>query len=130
DLLTQFIDFTRCIVMGTAADLIGHLRQYHTYAKDVDWPALDRDVTAFITRFRGRSVGEIEIAAMMNDLFALARRYRVRPLPEMALVIVGLLTAQGIGKQLHPEQNLFEEMTTYLLPLLIRKGIAVPLPQS
>jgi ubiquinone biosynthesis protein len=130
DLLIQFIDFTRCIVMGGPQDLLQHLRRFHTYAKDVDWVALEKDIGEFILRFRGQNVGELEIGAMMNDIYAMGRRFRVRPLPEMTLVIVGLVTAQGIGKQLHPEQNLFAEMSAYLMPLLARKGLAVPMMQG
>jgi hypothetical protein len=39
-------------------------------------------------------------------------------------VFVGLVTAEGIGKQLHPGNNLFQDTAAYLLPLLASRGLA------
>ena len=40
----------------------------------------------------------------------LACTYRARPVPELTLVMVALLTVQGIGKVLDPDSNVFEEV--------------------
>jgi len=125
EVLLQFMDFTKCIAMGTPADFVGHIRKFHTYVGDVDWPALERDVTAFLGRFRAQNIGELEMGELMNETFALGRRYRVHPLPDLALVFVGLVTAEGIGKQLHPGNNLFQDTATYLMPLLAKRGLSL-----
>ena len=41
----------------------------------------------------------------------------------MTLMMVGLVTAEGIGKQLDPDANSFQEVTNYLLPVLARRGM-------
>ena len=128
DVLIQFIDFTKCIVMGTPTDFVHHLQKFHTYVKDVDWVALERDVTDYISRFRALNSAELEMGLLVNDTFALGRRYKVHPVAEMALIFVGLVTAEGIGKQLHPGNNLFQDTATYLMPLLAKRGLALAPP--
>jgi hypothetical protein len=41
----------------------------------------------------------------------------------MTLMMVGLVTAEGIGKQLAPDVNSFQEVTNYLIPVLARRGM-------
>jgi ubiquinone biosynthesis protein len=122
----QFFDFTRCLVMGTAHDFAVHMRSFHHYMGDVDWDGMERDITLFLARFRGRNTKELELGVMFNELYALARRYRVRPLPEIVLIMVGIVTAEGIGKQLHPENNLFESLGHFMLPIMARGGAPRP----
>jgi ubiquinone biosynthesis protein len=121
--LLQFMDFTKCISMGTPGDFVQHLKKFHTYMEGVDWVAVERDITAFIERFRRLSIGELEIGALFHEVFALGRKYKVHPLPELAVVMVGLVTAEGIGKQLHPDNNLFQDTAAYLMPLLASRGL-------
>jgi predicted unusual protein kinase regulating ubiquinone biosynthesis (AarF/ABC1/UbiB family) len=51
------------------------------------------------------------------------RRHGVRPVPDMTLMMVGLVTAEGIGKQLDPDVNSFQEVSNYLIPVLARRNM-------
>jgi hypothetical protein len=42
----------------------------------------------------------------------------------MALVMVAMVTAEGIGKQLNPHANPFEDMAAFLGPLLAKRAAA------
>jgi ubiquinone biosynthesis protein len=125
EVLVQFIDFTKCVTLGSAQDFITHMKTFHTYNKNVDWVALEVDVTGFVERFRKQNVAELELGIFMNELFAMARRHRVRPIADLALVIVGIVTAEGIGKQLNPKNNLFQQIATFLMPILMKRGITL-----
>lgn len=122
-LLEQFIDFARCISMGVGTDFVRHLKRFHNYMEDVNWDAVGADAEEFVSRFRSQNVTELEWGALINDVFALARRHDIRPVPEMALVLVGVVTAEGIGKQLNPNGNSFQEMAEFLVPILARRGM-------
>jgi ubiquinone biosynthesis protein len=122
EILVQAVDFTRCLVMGTTKDFVTHIRRFHTYRGDVDWPALEKDLDAFLVRFRIQNVAELELGELLNEILALGRRYRVRPLADMALVMVAMVTAEGIGKQLNPGGNLFEDTAQFLMPLLAKQA--------
>jgi ubiquinone biosynthesis protein len=123
DIFAQFVDFSRCLAFGGAHDFRLHLQRFHKYIGDVDWEGMERDISAFLTAFRAKNTTQLELGGMFNELYALARRYQVRPMPEVVLVMVGIVTAEGIGKQLNPQGNLFASLTAFLMPLIARKGI-------
>src|SRR5690606_19718995 len=124
ELLVQYIDFNRCLAMGSSADFVRHLRTYHSYvAGSIDWDALQRDVDALHAEFLGRPAAEIEFGALIDRVFALARRHGIRPVPDMTLLIVGLVTAEGLGKQLDPTSDSFGEVARFLMPILARRGM-------
>jgi predicted unusual protein kinase regulating ubiquinone biosynthesis (AarF/ABC1/UbiB family) len=59
----------------------------------------------------------------INETFSLARRHNIRPVPELTLVLVGIVTAEGISKMLNPETNTFMEMAKYLMPIVQKRGL-------
>lgn len=126
DVLIQFIDMSKCLSMGKPEDLVNHLRRFHTYLDDTDWDALSRDVDAFATRFRAKDVASLEYSELFNEMFAIGRDYHVRPVTDMTLVFVSLVTAQGIGKMLDAERNVFADVAAYLIPVLMRRNEVVP----
>jgi ubiquinone biosynthesis protein len=123
EILLQFVDFTKCLVMGTPKDFVAHVRRFYEYVKVPDWAELEREVEVLFSHFRGQNLAELEIGALLDDLFGLMRKYQVRPLTELMLVIVAMITAEGMGKQLHPGDNLFESTAEYLGPRLAQMGL-------
>jgi ubiquinone biosynthesis protein len=126
DVLMQFIDMSKCLAMGTPDDLVAHLKRFHTYLGTVDWEALRVEVAAFSRRFRSKDVGKLEYGELIGEMFALGRRYHVHPVPDMTLVFVALVTAQGIGKMLDPSHNVFATVAQFLIPILMKRNERVP----
>ncbi len=124
--LTQFLDMSKCISMGTVDDLVAHLRRFHEYLEGVDWEALRVEVDLFGQKFRNKDVKDLEYGEMLSGILAIGRKYRVRPVTEMALVFVALVTAQGISKQLAPDTNMWPDLAAFLVPVLMRRGEAIP----
>lgn len=126
DVLIQFIDMTKCIAMGTPDDLVNHLKRFHKYLGDVDWDALRAEVEVFAKKFRAQDVSKLEYGELISEMFAIGRKHRVRPVTDMMLVFVALITAQGIGKMLEPEHNVFATVAQYLIPILMKRNESVP----
>jgi ubiquinone biosynthesis protein len=126
DILIQFIDMSKCLAMGTPDDLVAHLQRFHTYLGSVDWEALRIEVSAFAAKFRAKDVAKLEYGELIGDMFAIGRKYHVHPVTDMMLVFVALITAQGIGKMLEPEHNVFATIAQYLIPILLRRNEHVP----
>jgi ubiquinone biosynthesis protein len=126
DVLIQFIDMTKCLAMGTPEDLVNHLRRFHKYLGAVDWDALRVEVHAFAQKFRAQDAAKLEYGELIGEMFAIGRKYRVRPVTDMMLVFVALITAQGIGKMLEPEHNVFGAVATFLLPILMQRKEHIP----
>ncbi|HEY4240595.1 MAG TPA: AarF/UbiB family protein [Kofleriaceae bacterium] len=126
DVLIQFIDMTKCLAMGTPDDIVSHLQRFHQYLGTVDWKSLRTEVAAFAAKFRAQDVGKLEYGELIGEMFAIGRKHRVRPVTDMMLVFVALITAQGIGKLLEPEHNVFGAVAVYLMPILIKRNEHVP----
>jgi ubiquinone biosynthesis protein len=126
EVLEVFVDMVKCIAMGSPEDMITHLKRFHLYTGEVDWDAMRKDLEAFGQTFRKQDVAQLDYGEMTGAILALGRRYHVRPIPELSLVIVGTVTVQGIGKMLAPEINDFQEMSKFLIPVLMRMGQKVP----
>jgi len=124
EMLEYYIDFNKCLVLGTAPDFVQHLRTYHSYVEGtVDWDELKIDVEQMVGLFRGKSASELEFGTMIDEAFAVGRKYGVRPYTDMTLIMVGLVTAEGIGKQLAPDLDSFNEVASYLMPILMERGM-------
>jgi ubiquinone biosynthesis protein len=117
----EFFSFARCLVLGTPADFVNHFRGFHTYLTDVKWDAMENDVGDLMTRFQNQTAAELETSNFSNDMFALFRKYHIRPLPEITLVLVGSLTSEGIGKMLEPTRNQFQDIASYIVGVMLRK---------
>ncbi len=126
DVLIQFIDMSKCLAMGTPDDLVAHLKRFHTYLGEVDWEALRIEVNAFSQKFRAQDVAKLEYGELIGEMFAIGRKYDVHPVTDMMLVFVALITAQGIGKMLEPEHNVFGAVAQFLIPILMRRKEHVP----
>jgi ubiquinone biosynthesis protein len=120
--LEQFVDICRCIAMGGPDDFVSHLQRYHVYIGEVDWESLRVEAKALVSRFRGKGMAQLEYGELVNELLAIGRRYKVRPMADLSLVIVGSITSQGIGKMLCPDLDDFAEMAKYLAPLLAKRA--------
>lgn len=116
DVIEQVIDFARCMAVGDARDLVGHLRKHHRCPPTTDWDLVAADATALIADVRRRSMAEIEVSAVVRHLFALGRKHRIRPIPELSLVLLGLVTLEGLAKQLDPAANMMTEVARFLGP--------------
>ena len=122
--LEYYIDFNRCLAFGTTEDFMHHLRTYHRYMEGtVNWAELEIDIAEFAREFRTMNAKDLEFRVLIDRVFATGRKHGVRPRPEMTLMMVGLVTAEGIGKQLAPDVNSFQEVTNYLIPVLARRGM-------
>jgi ubiquinone biosynthesis protein len=108
--------FAQCLVMGSPADVVAHLKEHHESSPKTDWNAVEADVHVFVSKIRAQSIGEIETSVLAADLFALARKHRIRPIAELSLVLLGMITIEGIAKQLDAGANMLQEVAAFLGP--------------
>jgi len=97
----------------------------------VDRRALRRDVTGFIRRNQGRSLGEIRVGVVINDVFAVMRRHRLQLPRELVLILKMVVMTEGMGARLDPDFELGPVLRPYaerlmaerLSPLLLVKRL-------
>jgi ubiquinone biosynthesis protein len=115
-LLHQIADFTRCLASGGPRDLVEHLSAYHRYLEDTDGTAVELDAAVFIGNLRARPLVELELGVVISELFTLARKHKIRPMPEVTLVLLGMVTNEGMAKRLDPNANVISELARFLGP--------------
>ncbi len=122
----MFIDMTKCLAMGAPQDMVAHFQRYHVYMGEVNWDQMLFELQDFAKKFRAQDVSQLDYSELVNEMLAMGRRYHVRPMSDLALVIVGTVTVQGIGKMLAPQVNDFAEIAKYLIPILMKRGEKLP----
>jgi len=81
---------------------------------------LQTDLGRLVERYAGRPLAEIPIVAVLAELAALLREYRLRLPRETALLLKMLVMADGLGKQLDPGFELTTQLGPFSQQLIIR----------
>ncbi|MCC6747313.1 MAG: AarF/ABC1/UbiB kinase family protein [Deltaproteobacteria bacterium] len=124
--LLQLFDFYKCLISGAQAEWTSHLRKYHGYLTErrVDvTEALSRDLAGFSDTFRLASLAELEMNKVAERLLGVLSQHRMRAFSEVAVVVVGMSTNEGILKMLRPDVNVFAELAIYVMPIAQQKGL-------
>lgn len=86
--------------------------------KKVDRQAFEAEVTALSQKYLGKKLQEIELSAMIRDLVYGARKYGIEIPPDFLMMGKALMTVEGVGKEIYPALDVFEEVKPYFLQLM------------
>ena len=89
--------------------------------KKIDRLAYEAEVAVLADRYLGKKLGEIELSAMIRDLVQGATKYGIEIPADFLMVGKALMTVEGVGKEIYPELDVFEEVKPYFLELLKRR---------
>ena len=64
--------------------------------------AFRRDAWSFIARFERGTIESLDMAGLLNEFFALMRRYRIRCPADLVFLIKALSTIQGVAREIDP----------------------------
>lgn len=81
---------------------------------DVDEELLGSDIDAFIDRYHGLPLGELNLSAMLLEVATLLRAHRLALPADLALVIKVCLTLEGLGRTLDPAFDMAREAQPFL----------------
>jgi len=89
-----------------------------TPTKKIDRRAFEAEVARLADRYLGKSLRDISLSDLMRDLAGGAVKYGVEIPPDFMLVGKALMTVEGIGREIYPELDVFEEVKPYFLRLM------------
>jgi ubiquinone biosynthesis protein len=89
--------------------------------KKVDMMAFRAEVSLLSEKYLGKALREIQLSQMVRDLVTAAVRYGLEIPTDFMLVGKALMTVEGIGRELDPDLDVFEEAKPYFLDLLRRR---------
>jgi ubiquinone biosynthesis protein len=87
----------------------------------VDRNGLRRDLQHMLDRYCDRSLGDVKLSAMLNELLTVLRWHHMRLSPDLALLVKALGMSEGLGVRLDPSFNLMDVYVPYTEELLRRR---------
>lgn len=87
-----------------------------------DYATYEAECVAWFSRWAGKPLGEIEASVVVTGVMNILRKYRIRIDPSFTVVHVGLLVAEGLGKQLDPSMDIVK----LALPVLLKAILKAP----
>lgn len=81
---------------------------------DTDRAQLEDDIDAFVDRYHGLPLGELDLAGMLLDVTALLRVHRLSLPADLALLIKVCLTLDGMGRSLDPAFDMARQARPFL----------------
>ncbi len=92
-----------------------------TPTKKIDLEAYRAEVALLSEKYLGKQLQDIELSAMIRDLVQGATKYGLEIPPDFMLVGKALMTVEGVGKELDPELDVFEEAKPLFMEILRKR---------
>jgi ubiquinone biosynthesis protein len=115
------VDMMIAAVRGDYEALADALYSIGTPTKKVDMRAYRATVARLADKYLGRPLKEIDFAAMIADLVKGATEYGLEIPADFLLVGKAIMTIEGIGKEIDPDLDVFEEARPYFMDLLRKR---------
>ncbi len=87
------------------------------------YPEFEAEVVAFVERYYGKELSEVQISTVAFDMFNILRRHRVRVNPTFTMCNIAIAVTEGIGKQLAPQLDLVKETLPFFAQLQMMKKL-------
>jgi ubiquinone biosynthesis protein len=92
-----------------------------TPTRKIDRRAFEAEVTTLSTKYLGKQLADIEVSALIRDFVGGAQKYGIEIPPDFLMVGKAIATLEGVGKEIAPSFDLYEEMKPYFLRLLAQR---------
>jgi ubiquinone biosynthesis protein len=89
----------------------------------VDERSLERDLRQLLRRYMGLPLKDISASELLSEIQPIIYEYRLRVPADYWLLIKTLVIMEGVGKQLAPDFDVFEESQPYVRRFLIKLAL-------
>lgn len=96
-------------------------RKVGLVSDEVEWKEFKSDLNDFIEQYYGLPLKEMEMGKIINELFQIVFRHRIRIPPDYFLLEKALVTVEGIGRELDPDFDMVAETKPFMRQLILRK---------
>ena len=121
-LTPQLRDKTVDLMVAAASDdpraIADALYSIGTPTKKIDRREFESEVARLTDKYLGKKLKELEFSGLLRDLVDGSQKYGIEVPADFVLVGKALMTVEGIGKQIYPELDVFEEVKPYFLRLV------------
>jgi ubiquinone biosynthesis protein len=89
--------------------------------KRIDRASVRRDIEQLLSTYWGLPLGELRIAALLNDVYTIMRRHQLHLPSNLALLLKTVIMIEGLGVNLDPDFHLPKVLTPYTERLKLRQ---------
>ncbi len=93
-------------VSGDGATMAKLMAELSPSRRIPDFAGFEAAVVAFVQKYYGKRLGEVQVSLVFMDMMNILRRYRVRANATFTLVNIAIAVTEGVGKQLDPDVDL------------------------
>ncbi len=92
-----------------------------TSSRKVDMETFRAEVALLADKYLGKQLQDIDLSSLIRDLVGTASRFGLEIPTDFLLVGKAMMTVEGIGKELDPTLDVFEETRPFFLDLMRRR---------
>jgi ubiquinone biosynthesis protein len=89
-----------------------------------------RDIERLLSAYWGLPLGELKVAALLNDVYSVMRQHHLHLPPNLALLLKTVIMIEGLGVSLDPDFQLTKLLTPYTEQLVLRQYSPLRLVRS
>ncbi len=121
EMRAKTIDMMIAAVRNDHEALADALYSIGTPTKKVDKRAYRAEVSRLADKWLNKPLKEIDFAAMIADLVKGATKYGLEIPADFVLVGKSMMTIEGVGKEIDPDLDLFEEARPFFMDMLRKR---------
>ena len=109
------------VISGDVKKIVKLLLKMGVVVYETDTRRLEWEVEDLLDRHFGAAPGQLDTAKILDEVFPLLNRHRIRLPSDFALVGQALATAEGAGKGLDSEFNILPLIRPYIKKLMLKR---------
>ncbi len=116
DLKTRedFVDLVDAVVNRDEYRTTQVLLKFTTWDAEPDVRLLEKEVAEFMGKHLYKSLKDIRLGHLIQNLFELVANHRLRIPPDIFLVMKAMATVEGVGLKLDPEFNMIAQSAPFI----------------
>jgi len=115
------VDLFIAILERKPDKIINEMLNLGITSQEIDTRSLKIDIKEMLDQYYDKSLKEIKLGELINQLVNIAIKYHIRIPAEFALLGKSLLTIEGIGLELDPDFNLAEIAKPYAKDVILER---------
>ncbi len=115
----DFVDLIESIVLQNSFKATRQLLKITYWDKKPDTRLLEKEIADFIGNHLHKTLKELNIGLLLQDLLNIVSRHKLRIPPDIFLMMKALGTIEGIARRLDPDFDMIEQATPFIKQIKI-----------
>ena len=117
----DFVDLIDSVVHQNSFKATRQLLKITYWDKKPDTRRLEKEIADFIGNHLHKTLKDLNISLLLQDLLNIVSRYKLRIPPDIFLMMKALGTIEGIALQLDPDFDMIEQATPFIKQIKIQR---------